>query len=266
MHLILSFGDLWYSLCVYMINGKKVIAILPAYNAARTLKMTLDAIPRDIVDDVVLVDDASKDNTVEVARALGLKTFIHQQNRGYGGNQKTCYREALKLGADIIVMVHPDFQYDPTFIPELVRPIAMGEYDAVFGSRMLVRKNALLGGMPYWKFIANIFLTKFENFILGMRLTEYHSGFRAYSKKVLETLPFELNSDYFVFDTEIIVQMKIAGFRIKEIPISTRYFPEASMIGIWRSTQYGLGILHVLWKYIFYRIGLKDYAEFHIKK
>ena len=249
-----------------MISEEKIIAILPAYNAAKTLKMTLDAIPRDIVDDVILVDDASKDNTVEVARALGLKTFVHPQNRGYGGNQKTCYREALKLGADIVVMVHPDFQYDPTFIPELVRPIATGEYNAVFGSRMLVRKNALKGGMPYWKFVANIFLTKLANIVLGTCLTEYHSGFRAYSKKVLETLPLDSNSDDFIFDTEIIVQMKIARFRIKEIPISTRYFPEASMIGLWRSTQYGLGILHVLWKYIFYRIGLKDYAEFHTKK
>lgn len=248
-----------------MLNDKKIIAILPAYNAAKTLKMTLDAIPRGIVDDVILVDDASTDKTVEVARKIGIKTFTHPENRGYGGNQKTCYREALKLGADIVVMVHPDFQYNPVFIPELAHPIAVGEYDAVFGSRMLVRKNALQGGMPYWKFIANIFLTKLENVVLGMHLTEYHSGFRAYSKKVLEMLPLDLNSDDFVFDTEIIVQMKIAGFRIKEIPISTRYFPEASMIGLLRSARYGLGILNVLRKYIFYRLGLKNYAEFCIK-
>lgn len=248
-----------------MINGKKIIAVLPAYNAAKTLKMTFDAIPRDIVDDIVLVDDASRDNTVEVARSLGITTFVHPKNRGYGGNQKTCYQEALKLGGEIMVMVHPDFQYDPKFIPELVRPIAEGGVDAVFGSRMLVRSNALKGGMPYWKFIANILLTKLENLVLGMNLTEYHSGFRAYSKKVLATLPLELNSDDFVFDTEIIVQMKISGFRIKEIPISTRYFPEASMIGLWRSTQYGIGILNVLRKYIFYKLWLANYDQFHIK-
>ena len=248
-----------------MTNGKKIIAVLPAYNAAKTLKMTFDAIPRDIVDDVVLVDDASRDNTVEVARSLGIKTFVHPKNRGYGGNQKTCYQEALKLGADIVVMVHPDFQYDPKFIPELVRPIADGEVDAVFGSRMLVRQNALKGGMPYWKFIANIFLTQLENMVLGLHLTEYHSGFRAYSRQVIEFLPLELNSDDFVFDTEIIVQMKIANMRIKEIPISTRYFPEASMIGLWRSTQYGIGILNVLRKYIFYKFGFADYDQLHIK-
>lgn len=248
-----------------MINGKKIIAVLPAYNASKTLQMTFDAIPQDIVDDVILVDDASKDNTTEVASVLGIKTLVHSKNRGYGGNQKTCYREALKLGADVAVMVHPDFQYDPKFIPELVRPIAEGKMDAVFGSRMLVRRNALKGGMPYWKFIANILLTKLENLVLGMNLTEYHSGFRAYSKKVLETLPLELNSDDFVFDTEIIVQMKISKFSIKEIPISTRYFPDASMIGLWRSTQYGFGILYVLLKYVLYKLHLKNYKQFSLK-
>ena len=248
-----------------MINNQKIIVVLPAYNAAKTLKMTLEAIPRDVVDDVLLVDDASSDNTVEVARMLGIKTFVHPKNRGYGGNQKTCYHEALKASADIVVMVHPDFQYDPKFIPELVTPISNGEVDAVFGSRMLIKQNALKGGMPYWKFVANIFLTKIENMILCMNLTEYHSGFRAYSKTVLETLPIELNSDDFVFDTEIIVQMKIAKMKIKEIPISTRYFPEASMIGFVRSTEYGIGILNALRKYIFYRLGLKHYAQFNKK-
>jgi len=228
-----------------MINGKKVVIVLPAYNAARTLEKTVQAIPKDWSDLILLVDDASHDNTAAVARSLGLKTFVHDKNLGYGGNQKTCYREALKSGADIVVMLHPDFQYDPRFIPQMIQPIADGQCDAVFGSRMVIKKNALSGGMPYWKFIANIFLTQLENLVLGMALTEYHSGFRAYSRKVLE-LPLHLNSNDFVFDTEIIVQMKMAGMKIKEIPITTRYFPEASMIGLWRSIQYGCSILAIM--------------------
>ena len=237
---------------------KKIVVVLPAYNAARTLGKTLFAVPKDWVDDIILVDDASGDDTVAVSKRLGLKTFVHKKNRGYGGNQKTCYQEALKLGADIAVMVHPDFQYDPSFIPEMIKPIAEWQCDAVFGSRMYVKRNALLGGMPYWKFIANIFLTWLENLVLGMDLTEYHSGFRAYGKKVL-TLPLDLNSDDFVFDTEIIVQMKIAKIKIKEIPITTRYFAEASMIGFWRSIQYGLAILNVLRKYILYKLRLRNH-------
>jgi len=246
-----------------MINGKKIIAVLPAYNAAKTLSLTVNAIPRDIVDDLILVDDASADNTVETARRLGIKTFVHEKNLGYGGNQKTCYKKAIAEAADIVVMVHPDFQYDPKFIPELVIPIAKDEVDAVFGSRMLVPKNALAGGMPYWKFLANIFLTAVENFILGYRLSEYHSGFRAYSKKVLSSLPIELNSNGFVFDTEIIAQMKTAFFRIKEIPITTRYFPGASMIGFIRSSEYGLKICAVMIQYLLHRwkiINLKKFT------
>lgn len=249
-----------------MINNKKVIVVLPAYNASKTLEITLNAIPKGIADDVILVDDASKDNTVEVARRLGLKVFVHPKNRGYGGNQKTCYEEALKLGADIAVMVHPDFQYDPTFIPKLVEPIAKDECDAVIGSRMKVMRNALKGGMPYWKFVANIFLTGIENLILGNNLSEYHSGFRAYSKKVMQ-MPLKYNSDDFVFDTEILVQLKIAGAKIGEVPITTRYFPEASMIGFIRSSKYGLEILLVLWKYLLYKFGLRDYEQFsRVKK
>lgn len=247
----------------FKIPNKKIIVVLPAYNAAKTLEKTLFAIPKDWVDDIILVDDASQDNTVEVARKLGLKTFVHKKNLGYGGNQKTCYREALKLGADIAVMVHPDFQYDPSFIPEMIQPLARAECDAVFGSRMYVKRNALLGGMPYWKFLANIFLTWLENLVLGMNLTEYHSGFRAYSKKVMQ-LPLELNSNDFVFDTEIIVQTKLAGMKIKEIPITTRYFAEASMIGFGRSIRYGLGILNVLRKFILYQTGLGNYEQFKV--
>ena len=247
-----------------MINNKKVVVVLPAYNAARTLEKTLFAIPRDWVDDIILVDDASKDNTVEVAKKLGLKVFVHPKNLGYGGNQKTCYKEALKLGADIAVMVHPDYQYDPSFIPEMIKLITGGECDAVFGSRMKIKRNALLGGMPYWKFLANIILTKFENSILQMNLTEYHSGFRAYGKKVMQ-LPLDLNSNNFVFDTEIIAQMKVAGMKIREIPITTRYFAEASMIGFWRSVHYGFGIITVMAQYLLYKMKIKNYAKFQVK-
>ncbi len=248
-----------------MAPDKKIVVVFPAYNAAKTLEKTLLDIPKKFVDEVILVDDASKDDTAAVSRRLGLKTFVHPRNRGYGGNQKTCYREALKLGADIVVMVHPDFQYDPRYIPELIQPIAEGRADAVFGSRMLISKNALAGGMPYWKFIANIFLTKLENFILGLNLSEYHSGFRAYSRKMLERLPLELNSDGFVFDTEIIVQMKVGGFTIKEIPILTRYFPGASMIGFLRSTEYGLRILLVMFRYILHKLRVKKYPKLEIQ-
>jgi len=236
-------------------KNKKIIAILPAYNAAKTLEPTVNDIPPDWVDEIILVDDASKDETVAIAKKLGLITFVHEKNRGYGGNQKTCYREALAAGADIVVMVHPDHQYDPKLIPEIVKPLLMDEADAVFGSRMLNPKNAIKGGMPYWKFTANIFLTAIENAILGFHLSEYHSGFRAYSSRVLRTVPLEENSDDFVFDTEIITQMKKAGFsRIKEISITTRYFPEASMIGFWKSTFYGLSILWVMIKYLLWKI------------
>ncbi|MBI3046089.1 MAG: glycosyltransferase family 2 protein [Candidatus Harrisonbacteria bacterium] len=244
-----------------MVSDKKIIVVLPAYNAAKTLEKTLFAIPKDWVDDIILVDDASQDNTAEVSKKLGLKTIIHKKNLGYGGNQKTCYAEALKLGADIAVMVHPDFQYDPTYIPKMVALIADGGADAVIGSRMVFPRDALAGGMPYWKFIANIFLTKFENLVVGTNLSEYHSGFRAYSRKVLE-LPLELNSDDFVFDTEIIVQMKIAGAKIREVPIITRYFPEASMIGFMRSIKYGFAILAVLLRYLLFRFGIKNYVQF----
>lgn len=232
-----------------------MVAILPAYNAAKTLEKTVGDIPRDWVDEIILVDDASRDETVVIAKKLGLKTFVHPANRGYGGNQKTCYKEALKLGADIVVMVHPDFQYDPKLIPALIEPLLNGEVDAVFGSRMLKPKNALAGGMPYWKFAANIFLTVLENLILGLRLSEFHSGFRAYTSRVLKTVPFEENSDDFVFDTEVIVQMKKAGVcRIKEIAISTRYFPDASMINFFRSLAYGLSILRSMAGYLLWKI------------
>jgi glycosyltransferase involved in cell wall biosynthesis len=241
---------------------KKVVVIMPAYNAEKTLERTLDDIPRDGVDDIILVDDASRDGTVALARRLGLRVFVHDKNRGYGGNQKTCYTEALKLGADIVIMVHPDHQYDPTVIPQLIQPLLDGACDAVFGSRMLGGRP-LEGGMPKWKYLANIFLTAMENATFYMYLTEYHSGLRAYSRGYLETVNFPANSDNFVFDSEIIAQGVLHGMRIREIPIETRYFPEASQIGLGRSLNYGLSILKTLVKFKLHKKRLARFAMFN---
>ncbi len=238
-----------------MINPK-VIVVLPAYNASKTLHKTVREIPKENVNEIILVDDASRDNTVEIAKKLGLIVFVHSKNKGYGGNQKTCYTRALEHGADIVVMVHPDYQYDPKVIPELIEPIRRDEADAVFGSRML-EGGALEGGMPLWKHSANILLTRLENVVLGMKLSEYHSGFRAYSAKYLKSVDFVANSDGFVFDTEIIVQGKLKNMRFKEIPIRTRYFEGASTIKFWPSVLYGLGILKTLLKYILQRTRAK---------
>jgi glycosyltransferase involved in cell wall biosynthesis len=226
----------------------RVVVVMPAYNAARTLAACVADVPRALVDEIILVDDGSKDETVAIARGLGLTVFVHPENRGYGANQKTCYREALARGADISVMVHPDHQYDPQVIPHLLEPLVEGRADAVFGSRMLgggVRK----GGMPWWKVVGNVALTKLENAVFGLHLTEYHSGFRAYSRVYLESVNLSANSDDFVFDSEIIAQGVVAGMRIAEIPIATRYFPEASQIGFKRSVVYGLSILRLLMRY-----------------
>ena len=240
----------------------KIIAVLPAYNAEKTLKKTLNDIDQNWVDEIILVDDASQDNTVNLSKKLGLKTLKHNKNLGYGGNQKTCYEQALKLNADIIIMVHPDHQYDPTYIPQIILPIIRGRADAVFGSRMMVKGWALEGGMPLWKYLANIFLTKIENLFLGLKLTEYHSGFRAYHSKILRTIPFKKFSDDFVFDTEIIIQLKIHKFKIREIPITTRYFKDASMIGFKRSAQYGVDILKVLFDFTLSRLNIKRDPRF----
>jgi len=239
----------------------KVFVVMPAYNAAKTLERTLDEIPREYIDSIILTDDASQDNTVEIAKRLGLRVFVHEVNKGYGANQKTCYREALKLGADIMIMVHPDHQYDPSVIPQLIDPLMDGEYDAVFGSRMLGGRP-LEGGMPKWKYLANIFLTALENATFYMYLTEYHSGLRAYSRKYLETVKFELNSDDFVFDSEIIAQGVFHDLRIKEIPIQTRYFADASQIGFWRSMVYGFSIMKTLVKFKLHKKGIKRYKMF----
>lgn len=245
-----------------MIRGQRVAAVLPAYNAAKTLAQTVADIPRDVVDDIILVDDCSRDATVAVARQLGLHVVVHEHNRGYGGNQKTCYATAVARGADIVVMVHPDHQYDPHYVTELVDLIARHEADAAFGSRMLTPGGALKGGMPWWKYMANIGLTKAANLALGLRLSEYHSGFRAYSRAVLQSLALESNSDNFVFDTEIIIQLKHAGFRIREIPIPTRYFKDASSIGLGRSIEYGLSIFRTLWSYLLHRANVRRDPRF----
>lgn len=247
-------------------NGKKIIAIIPARNAAKTIERVIDDIPKDWVDGIFLSDNASTDQTVILAAARGVTVFRHSTDRGYGGNQKTCYREALKAGADIIIMIHADHQYDPKLAPLLIEPLLRGEADVVFGSRMMIKGDARKGGMSWWRFCANIALTAIENMVLRMRLSEYHSGYRAYTKKVLVTLPFEKNSDNYVFDTEIIAQMSIAGFSIKEVPIPTYYFPEASSPNFFQSMNYGFSILLVMLQYLFHRTGIKRYAFLTIQK
>jgi len=242
-------------------RGLRVVVVMPAFNAARTLEACVADVPREWVDEIVLVDDASRDDTVAIAERLGLTVFRHRDNRGYGGNQKTCYTEALARGADVVVMVHPDHQYDPRIIPEILEPLLAGAADAVFGSRMLGGR-ALAGGMPWWKYAANIALTIMENAVLGLSLTEYHSGFRAYSRRYLEAVPFLLNSDAFVFDSEIIAQGVLAGARIVEVPIATRYFPEASQIGFASSVCYGLAIVRMLLRFALHRTGLWRVAQF----
>ncbi len=231
---------------------------MPAYNAELTLERTFRDLPASWVDDVVLVDDGSRDRTVAIARELSIHTVVHAQNRGYGGNQKTCYREALARAADIVVMVHPDHQYDPKAIPQLVEPLLAGECDAVFGSRMLGGRP-LEGGMPKWKYLANLGLTALANATFYVFLSEYHSGLRAYSRRYLEGVALEASSDNFVFDTEIIAQGVWRGLRIREIPIATRYFDEASQIGFWKSVQYGFSILGVLVRYKLHKKKLLRY-------
>ncbi len=216
---------------------------MPAYNAARTLRDTYNEIPGDIVDDVVLVDDASQDNTVDVARELGIEHIIrHEENKGYGGNQKSCYRKAMALGADIVVMVHPDYQYTPRLIPSMVHLIASGLFPVVLGSRIL-GKGALRGGMPRYKYIANRLLTLFQNLVIGEKLSEYHTGYRAFSREVLQRINFEANSDDFVFDNQMLSQIVYAGFHIGEVTCPTKYFAEGSSINFRRSVVYGLGVI-----------------------
>ena len=225
-----------------MINGKKIIVVLPAYNAAKTLEMTYSEIPFDFVDKVILVDDASRDDTAAVAERLGITTIIHQKNLGYGGNQKTCYQAALEMGADIVVMLHPDYQYTPKLLPAMASMITFGEFDAVLASRIL-GTGALKGGMPLYKYLANRFLTLVENILLGQKLSEYHTGYRAFSRELLERLPLGENSNDFVFDNQMLAQVTWFNYRIGELSCPTKYFADASSINFRRSSIYGLGVL-----------------------
>ncbi len=245
-----------------MINGKRIVVVLPAYNAAKTLEMTVREIP-DVVDECILVDDNSRDETAEVARRLGLIVEVHPKNRGYGGNQKTCYAKALEHGADVVVMLHPDYQYTPLLVTPMATMIAYGVYDIALGSRIL-GGGALRGGMPMYKYVANRFLTAFQNLMMGAKLSEYHTGFRAFSKEVLQSLPLEKDSDDFVFDNQFLAQAVYNGARIGEISCPTKYFAEASSINFRRSSIYGLGVLKTSFEFRLAKLGLytADYLNF----
>ncbi len=239
-----------------MINGKKTFVVLPAYNAERTLEMTYRDIPQDIVDGVLLVDDGSADKTVALAKSLGIETISHDRNFGYGRNQKTCYQAALGRGADVVIMVHPDYQYTPKLITAMASMIAFDVYDVVLGSRIIGGK-ALKGGMPGYKYVANRFLTAFENLLLGSKLSEYHTGYRAFSSSVLESIPLHENDDDFVFDNEMLAQIIYFDFRIGEVSCPTRYFEGASSIGFARSVKYGIGVVATSLRFLFHRLGIR---------
>lgn len=246
-----------------MIAGKRIVVVLPAYNAESTLRRTVGELDREIVDDIVLVDDASTDNTLKAAEELGLTTVRHSRNRGYGANQKTCYRTALDLGADIVVMVHPDYQYSPLLVPAMAAMIAYGEYDFVLGSRILAQ-NAIARGMPKYKYVANRALTVIENLVLRQKLSEYHTGLRAFSRELLACLPLDHNSDDFVFDNQIIAQALAAGARIGELSCPTRYHTEASSINLPRSIRYGLGVLRTAGEYRLQMLGLQSFPYLEV--
>jgi len=249
-------------LAISMLNEKKIVVVMPAYNAALTLHQTYDELPLDIVDEVILVDDGSSDDTVELARKIGLTVFQHSKNLGYGRNQKTCYREALKRGADIVIMLHPDYQYSPKLIVSLAGMIAYGEFDIALGSRIL-GVGALQGGMPLYKYVANRLLTAIQNLLLNYKLSEYHTGYRAFDRRVLDELPLEENSDDFVFDNEILAQAVYFKYRIGEVSCPARYFPEASSIGFSRSVRYGLGVLKTSIKFRLQRMEISSFAMFN---
>ena len=245
-----------------MINGKRIAVVMPAYNAEKTLEKTVHELS-DVVDIKILVDDSSKDRTAELSRSLGVQTFVHDTNYGYGRNQQTCYREALAAGADIVVMLHPDYQYTPSLVPAMAGMVASGVYDMVLGSRIL-GAGALKGGMPLYKYIANRLLTAFQNLFLGVKLSEYHTGFRAFSRQLLETLPLLENSDDFVFDNQMIAQAVMFGFRIGEISCPTKYFEEASSINFRRSVQYGLGVLATTASFVIHKLGIRRSARYGV--
>lgn len=247
-----------------MIHGKKVVVVMPAYNAEKTLAMTYREIPLDFVDEVLLVDDASSDATAALAQQLDIPTIVHPRNRGYGGNQKTCYREALLRGADVVVMLHPDYQYTPRLLVAMASLIANGQYDIVLGSRIL-SDGAMKGGMPRYKYICNRALTLVQNLMVGAKLSEYHTGYRAFSKEVLLSLPLEENSDDFVFDNQMLAQALYWGYRIGEISCPARYFEDASSINFRRSVTYGLGVLRTSMQYVLHRKGWRRYSIFSSK-
>ena len=245
-----------------MINGKRIAVVLPAYNAERTLEATVRELP-ELVDTTILVDDHSSDHTIEVAKRLGLRFFVHDRNYGYGRNQQTCYREALASGADVIIMVHPDYQYTPLLVTAMASMVAYGVYDVVLGSRIIGgHGQALRGGMPLWKYAANRFLTAFENFFLRVKLSEYHTGYRAFSREVLATLPLLENSDDFVFDNQMLAQCVHFGFRIGEVSCPTKYFQEASSITFRRSVKYGLGVLATTIQFALQKLGVAKFRIF----
>jgi glycosyltransferase involved in cell wall biosynthesis len=237
-----------------MIDGKRIAVVMPAYNAEKTLERTVSELP-DTVDIKILVDDSSTDQTLELAQGLGLKTFVHNRNYGYGRNQQTCYREALAAGADVVVMVHPDYQYTPLLVTAMAGMVASGVYDVVLGSR-IIGGGALKGGMPYYKYVSNRLLTAFQNLFLGAKLSEYHTGFRAFSREVVTKLPLSENSDGFVFDNEMLAQCLYFGFRIGELSCPTKYFAEASSVNFRGSVRYGIGVLATTLKYVFQKLGL----------
>ena len=245
-----------------MLNGKKICVVMPAYNAAKTLQKTYDEIPKDIVDEIILTDDASRDKTVKVAEGLGIKTFVHIQNKGYGANQKTCYKAALDAGADITIMLHPDYQYTPKLITPMASMIAEGVFDAVIGSRILGNK-AMRGGMPFYKYVSNRFLTLTENAIINQKLSEYHTGYRAFSKKVLETIPLIENSDDFIFDNQMLCQTLYFGFEVGEVSCPALYFDDASSISFNRSVTYGIGVLETALKYAMAKRGMGHFKIFN---
>ena len=247
-----------------MINGKKVCVVMPAYNAEKTLKKTYDEIPKDIVDDIILTDDASQDKTVKLSQELNIKTFVHTENRGYGGNQKTCYQAALESGADIVIMLHPDYQYNPKLIIPMTYMIAEGVFDTVIASRILGNK-AMMGGMPLYKYISNRVLTLAENLIIQQKLSEYHTGYRAFSRKVLETIPLLENSDDFVFDNQMLCQILYFDFVVGEVSCPALYFPDASSISFSRSMTYGMGVMQTAMKYAFAKRDMGHFKIFNPK-
>ncbi len=244
-----------------MFHGKKIVVVMPAYNAERTLERTVAEVPMDLVDEIVVTDDASHDETVTIARRLGLSTLVHEENRGYGANQKTCYAEALRLGADVVVMLHPDYQYSPRLLPAMIAMVTDGPYDVVLGSRIL-GGSARRGGMPYYKYVSNRFLTATQNLLCSAKLSEYHTGYRAFSAEVLRSLSLEENSDDFVFDNQMLAQALFAGFEFGELSCPAAYFEEASSINFRRSLRYGMGVLSVSLQFFLQRHGLRHFPIF----